>query len=180
MTPSFDQLYEQLAPRVLALGVQLTGRRDDAEDILQNTFLQVYRYLPSWRGESNIATWVYRIALREGLRYRRKQQRPVALPEETPQRRSTTDPLERQETREQLYAALHQLPTAQRAVLALLTIEELSVEEVARIMNIPEGTVWSRAYHARRQLRRHLEPAHPDDAPQESTSNSVPARKVSR
>lgn len=150
-TPTFDEIFAALRERVLALSLHLTGNRADAEDALQETFLGVYQALPGFRGEAQVSTWVYRIAIRTALRVKaRSRAARRAGPLETdpadrhPGRAGpATGPeaLVAREDRERLAAAIAALPAEHRVVVSLFGIEGLSHKEIAAILGIPEGTV---------------------------------------
>jgi RNA polymerase sigma-70 factor (ECF subfamily) len=153
---AFDALFRALREPVLALCLHLTGRRADAEDALQEAFAQVHRGLAAFRGEARLATWVYRIALREALRSRGRRRDHAALDPETP------DPscgeaaaLVRHEAA-RVGAALAALPAEHRAVLSLFALEGLGHRAIAEILGVPEGTAWSRLHAARRRLAEAL------------------------
>lgn len=160
--PPFDEVFLSLRERVLALCLHLTGNRADAEDALQETFLGVYRGLPAFRGESEVSTWVYRIAIRTALRVKaRSRAAGCAGPLDAdvvdphPGRagpRTGPDALVAREDMERLAAALASLPFEHRVVLSLFAIDGLRHKEIAAILGIPEGTVWSRLHVARKRL----------------------------
>ena len=158
---SFDEIYRDLREQILSLGFRMTGRREDAEVVLQETFLLVHRRLSKFRGDSKVSTWVYRIATRVALelRKRRRDRSHVALDSEHVTDRPAplaADPLQSSEEVDRILGALRSLSPSQNAVLSLLTTEGLTPAEVAVILGVPEGTVWSRACHARRALREKL------------------------
>lgn len=152
----FDALFAATAKRVAAVGYQLTGDHGMAEEALQETFAAVHRNMHRFRGESAIETWVFRIAVNEAKRALRKRRRNLRVP--PPNRGSlgadASAPVrDKSDLKQALYAALDQLPEPQRDVLSLLTIRGLSGEVVASVLGVPEGTVYSRAYAARKRLR---------------------------
>jgi RNA polymerase sigma-70 factor (ECF subfamily) len=159
--PSFDEVYRDLREQILSLGFRMTGRREDAEDVLQETFLLVHRHLPGFRGDSKVSTWVYRIATRVALALRKKRgnRSGIAL---DPERATdlpaplSPDPLQSAEEVERIRRALQSLSPGHNAVLSLLAVDGLTPAEVAEVLGVPEGTVWSRASHARRKLREKL------------------------
>lgn len=153
---AFDGLYRALRAPVLALCLHLTGRRADAEDALQETFLAVHGALPAFRGEAGLATWVFRIALRAGLRTRARRRDHAAVDPEHPAPGGGEAALAAREEARRLQAALSALPAEHRAVLALFALEGLGHAAIAGILGIPEGTVWSRLHAARRTLAEAL------------------------
>jgi RNA polymerase sigma-70 factor, ECF subfamily len=131
--------------------------RDDAEaeDAVQDAYLQAYRKLGTFRGESKLSTWLVRIAANEALMRRRRSPRTAEAAEHDnisdgpgPQ-----DDAERAEMRRLLEARIDALPDGYRSVFVLRAVEELSVEETAAALGIPNATVRSRYFRARGLLR---------------------------
>jgi len=142
--------------------------RDDAEaeDAVQDAYIHAYRALDKFRGESKLSTWLVRIAANEALMRRRRNVRlaevvPIdgTAEEPEPEMRNPDGP-ERDAVRSQmrhlLEARIDQLPDSYRAVFMLRGVEELSVEETAAALQIPEATVRTRYFRARGLLREAL------------------------
>ncbi len=150
----------------------MIGNGDDAADVLQEVFVKVFKGIRSFRRESSLKTWVYRIAVHEASNHRRGWLRrlrhevfsldatdvePDAVRVaagngiETPQQT-----LEHGERQELVQRALASLAQPYRAVVVLREIEDLSYEEIARILGVAEGTVKSRLLRGRELLRRKL------------------------
>jgi RNA polymerase sigma-70 factor, ECF subfamily len=137
--------------------------RDDsaAEDALQEAWVRAYRSMHTFRGQAKLTTWLTRIVVNEALARRRKDQRHVAVGQEAdePATRRQDEPegmAQRSELRRRLEAKIRLLPEAFRAVFMLRAVEELSVEETAAALRIPESTVRTRFFRARSQLREAL------------------------
>jgi RNA polymerase sigma-70 factor (ECF subfamily) len=147
--------------------------RDDAEaeDALQEGYLQAYRALPEFRGESRLSTWLVRIVANEALMRLRRQTRraqivPMQSADATPGLEDLSDnamdnqrpepSAERAEVRRLLESQIDALPDAYRTVFMLRAVEELSVEETAAVLQIPEATVRTRFFRARSLLREAL------------------------
>lgn len=146
--------------------------RDDAEaeDALQEAYLQAYRTLGSFRGDARLSTWLARVVANEALMRLRKQARrssivpiqPGLADEEINQRTQGSMDKEpetsarRAEMRKLLEERIDALPNAYRSVFMLRAVEEYSVEETAAILQIPEATVRSRFFRARSLLREGL------------------------
>lgn len=150
------ELYERSRQRVYALMVRVVGRQD-ADDAMQLSFMQIYRKLDHFSGGSTLETWIYRVATNEALQFLRRRKRDGAVvldlePESEPHRSGL-----RLEDAEMLEAGLAALDPELRVVLTLKEVQELSYAEIAEIMDIPEGTVGSRLNRARRELREELE-----------------------
>jgi len=146
--------------------------RDDAEaeDAVQDAYIQAYRALGSFRGESRLSTWLVRIAANEALMRRRRRLRaaeviPIAAPVD-PMHDSREDPMAddngpehdalRGELRRLLEARIDALPEGYRAVFVLRALEELSVEETAAALELQPATVRTRFFRARSLLREAL------------------------
>ena len=154
---AFEQIFRDLRAQVFALCLHLTGTRAEAEDALQECFLAVYQAIGSFRGESRLATWVYRIAVRSALsvkaRSRDRAHAPLEEASSTPS--PGDDPEARAATRQDMarfLAALARLPEEHRVVLSLFAVEGLDHAQIAEIVGVPAGTVWSRLHNARKRL----------------------------
>jgi RNA polymerase sigma-70 factor (ECF subfamily) len=144
----------------------------EAEDVLQEAYLQVYHKLDGFRGESSLATWLTRIVVNEALARLRKTTRRAEIiqisaeppPEddtvETPMNESPAEQPEQAASRAEVRRLLEQqidaLPDAFRTVFVLRAVEEMSVEETASCLGIPEATVRSRYFRAKGMLREAL------------------------
>jgi RNA polymerase sigma-70 factor, ECF subfamily len=156
---------------VYGLVAHILGNDSDAADVLQNVFVKVIRGIGQFHGQSSLKTWIYRIAVREALNYRRGWFRrhvhePFSRDEDTAEavaalaaRADGDNPyetLELAERQQMVKAALNGLPPVYRAVLVLREIEEFSYDEIAEVLGIAEGTVKSRLMRGRELLRRRL------------------------
>ena len=139
--------------------------RDDAEaeDAVQEGYLRAYRALKSFRGESKVSTWLVRIVANEALMRRRRNVRsgeviPIEPGAEEAMSDSAGPEMEtlRGQMRRLLEARIDRLPDGYRAVFVLRALEELSVEETAAALEIPEATVRTRFFRARSLLREAL------------------------
>jgi RNA polymerase sigma-70 factor (ECF subfamily) len=152
-------LLEHFHAPVFRLCLHLTGNRADAEDALQETLLALHRALPGFRGESQLSTWAYRIALRVALQVRARRPSHTQPLEEGSEALRFPDgsvppdrlAAARQES-SRLLAAMARLSAEHRAVLSLFALEGLSHAQIAAVLGIPEGTVWSRLHLARKKL----------------------------
>ncbi|HEY3267151.1 MAG TPA: sigma-70 family RNA polymerase sigma factor [Armatimonadota bacterium] len=139
---------------------------DDAADVAQEVFVRAYRSLHTFRAESKFSTWLYRIALNTAIRHagksaRERRFRAVQDPEMPDMLAGLpSDPAEGPEeqawrniSHEALRNAVHSLPEKQRAVVVLHFFEGKTCEEIAEILNVNLGTVWSRIHYAVKRLR---------------------------
>ncbi len=164
---AFTELVERHQGRVYQHASRLMGNAQDAEEVLQDTFVQVFRNLDRFEERSRFSTWVYRIATNEALmRLRRvSRQREVAL-EDLPVAavdraseelrafaRSPLDHVMDREIREALQRALEELPEEYRVVFVLRDVDELTNAEAAEILGLTVAAVKSRLHRARLFLR---------------------------
>lgn len=117
--------------------------------------MSVHRALPSFRGESRLSTWIYRIAIRAALEHRARRRSTEPLDPELPGP-SEEDELMARDRARRLLLAMEKLSVEHRTVLSLFAVEGLSHKEIAEILGVPEGTVWSRLNGARRRLTAEL------------------------
>lgn len=141
----------------------------EAEDVLQETYFKAFQHLPEFRGDAKISTWLTRIALNEALARLRRSPAPVGSPVEPPAREAEVIPFpngsgddpERAAARREiaglLERAIDALPEPFRVVFVLRAVEEVSVEEAAQQLAIPEATVKTRLHRAKRMLRKSLD-----------------------
>lgn len=167
---AFAQLVRLHERMVVSLSARLLGEVEEARDVAQEVFLQVYKRLGSFEGRSSLRTWIYRIAINQchnrrrfWRRRRRDRERPLDDAVLAPVRpgaggraASPYDEALRRERARQVQAALLELRFEQRAVLVLREVEGLTCEEVAAALGVPEGTVKSRLSRAREAMRRKL------------------------
>lgn len=167
---AFAKLVERHERSIFRLARHITENVEDAEDVLQETFLKAYEHLGEFRGDSKFYTWLVRIAVNQALMKlrRRKGDRAISLDEtfdtgeETLVREIAVwagDPEQlysQEELRNILASAIDSLPPVFRTVFALRDIEELSTEETAQILNLSVPAVKSRLLRARLRLREKL------------------------
>lgn len=166
-TASFGVLVRRYQDRLFNTVYRLMDNAEDAQDIVQEAFLNAYQSLGNFHGDSAFFTWLYRIAINSAISYKRKRRVMVRiglLNEE-----KSIDPLdpsdlsqpgfalEQAEREQQLHWALSQLSPEHRAVLVLKDLEGQKYEEIAAILEVPIGTVRSRLHRARLELRVLLE-----------------------
>lgn len=155
-------LIRRWQPRLARLAWRLTGDRDAAGDIMQETWLAIVRGIRGLDDPSRFRSWACRIVARRCADWvrRRRQDRRAAdhLADRTSARPPPVhDGEEACDEVRRLREALSGLPSDQRAVLTLHYLEGMKLEEIAGVLGIPAGTVKSRLFHAREQLRRVLE-----------------------
>lgn len=170
---ALEALLDQFGERVSRLARRYADNLADAEDLTQDIFLALFQSAQSFRGESEIGTWVYRVALNHCLKWREKSRRELPQFEsendewELPCADLNGDPqfqLARGELNQQLSYALEKLSEPHRQIVILHELHSLTYTQCAAVLEIPIGTVKSRLWNAFRALRTELGPylAEPD------------------
>ncbi len=151
---AFEVLVRRHQPVVYRVALRMVGSRADAEDVAQETFVQAWRSLGRFRGESAFSTWLYRIATNRALDMLARRP-PEARELDAETIMGGKDPsvvlVERERLRA-VTAALLKLPARSRALLVLHELEGLSYDEVAEVLDIPRSTVKGRTHRARVSL----------------------------
>lgn len=143
------------------LALRITCNAADAEDALQETWLDLARGIEGFRAEAKLSTWLFRIAIRHAARLRnqRRSRATLELDEAgaVPGGKDPAHAAEELDGARRLLGAIAKLPLEQRVVLGLAVGDELPYAEIAGILGVPEGTVSSRLHAAREGLRARLE-----------------------
>ena len=156
---AFEEVYRQHAGRLFSLAVRMLGNQADAEDQLQEIFLSAHRKLESFRGESALGTWLYRLAMNQLLDYvRSRAARTGQLTDGLDDATVLADAgghrlADRAIERIDLERALAELPDGCRAAFLLHDVEGLEHKEVSAVLGIAEGTSKSQVHKARVRLR---------------------------
>jgi len=149
------RLYDASHQNVYRLVVRMVGVQD-AVDVTQQVFLQVFRKIGQFSGQSQVSTWIYRVAVNESLQYLRKSKRTkMQVLDQEPVDRSP-DGQRNVDDKELLEQALSRLEPDMRSIFLLREVEGLSYEKIAVALEIPAGTVGSRLNRARKELKQHL------------------------
>ena len=164
---AFREVFRNHRADVARLVLRMTGRAGDLEDLVQEVFLQVYRSIRDFRGQSRFSTWLYRLTVNVVLMHRRAaRSRPAlqAAPDDAfgaDARELPDDQLSRTRRIAAFYRLLDRLSDKKRAVFVLHELEGLSPSEVAKVVSAPVLTVRTRLFYARRELLEMLrdEPA---------------------
>ena len=157
---AFEELYQRHSSRLYNVAYRMTGNAADADDLLQDVFLQVYRRLDTFRGESSLGTWLYRLAVNCCLDHLRskqgKQQKATGFLEDLDEVEPVAPGSWRPDTvldRMELERAITQLPPSYRAAFVLHDVEGLEHHEVGDTLGIAVGTSKSLLHKARARLR---------------------------
>ena len=165
-----DDLVQRFTPRIYNVALRVTGQPDEAEEVLQETFINACRGVENFQGRSSLSTWLYRIATNNGLMRLRRRQVPSAPldafsldPEAefrprqledwewNPETVTLTD-----ELRQVMDEAVASLPDSLRTAFILRDLEDLSTKEAAEVLGISPGNLKVRLHRARLMLREYL------------------------
>jgi RNA polymerase sigma-70 factor (ECF subfamily) len=160
---AFNLLVWKWEKPIYNLALRVLGSEEDAAEVCQEVFIKAYMHIHEFRGDARFSTWLYRIAINCCHNHLRRRQRQRKLQVQVPDVEGAAAPdaeavIHQTQLVDRIHRALQALPEDQRLVVELRVMHELSVEEVARIMGIPEGTVKSRLYYAVKRLRELLQP----------------------
>lgn len=175
---AFGCLVGRYQDRVFNTLVRVLGCRDDAKDVVQDAFVQAFVKLDTFRGDAKFYTWLYRIALNLALSQRRRRRRPTesldaakefAGEEPVAQQPTAAEDLIQRERATLLQQALLKLNDGHRQILVLRELESCSYETIAEILQMPVGTVRSRLFRARIQLKEQLQHLLPEEMTNDET-----------
>ena len=147
---AFEHLVRTYQEPVWRFLRRLLGDPGEAEDVAQETFLRVFRRLPTFTFEAKFSTWVFQIARNAGVDELRSRRRRIRLASLAPSPPAAGVP----EARAEIDAALASLSVELREAILLIEVLGLRYHEVARVLGVPEGTVKSRVFSARSRLHR--------------------------
>lgn len=167
---AYRGLVEKYQNRVYGMVYGMLRNREDARDITQEAFVKAFRNLEGFRLEASFYTWLYRIAMNLAIDFTRKRKRRESAGfdegiaardedggiSEIHHGDSPRKALERKQLFQQIMTAMDTLPEDQKQVILLRELEGLSYKEISEVMDIPEGTVMSRLFYARKKLQKLL------------------------
>lgn len=146
-------LYERFSTRLYTLAYRLISDRDASNDVLQDSFIEIFRSIVNFRFESSLFTWMRTIVIRNAMSYLRKNARLQVANDEIPDQASEDS---FNFTAEHLEKAILSLPAQARSVFVLIEVEGYKHQEVAGMLNISEGTSKSQLNYAKKLLRKRL------------------------
>jgi len=184
---AFRPIVERYQNRIFAMVVGMVRDEAEARDLVQNAFIKAYQGLDTFRLDSSFYTWLYRIAMNLAIDSCRKRRRrktgsfdeAIAARDEDGEMLELhhvdgpAEALHRKELRQRIFAAMEELTEEQREVLLLREVEGLSYAEISESMGIPEGTVMSRLFYARKKMQALLRDA--PEAPSRATKKAPTA-----
>jgi RNA polymerase sigma-70 factor, ECF subfamily len=169
-TRAFELLVERNERKIFSMAHRITRNREDAEDVVQQSFQKTFIHLKKFQGESLFSTWLTRIAINEALMLLRRKRgsREVPIAESTTEGETAVlldipdsgpnpeDSCLQREQERILSAAVSELTPGVRKAIELRELGELSTRETARVMGLSVGAVKARVFHGRRKLRETL------------------------
>jgi RNA polymerase sigma-70 factor (ECF subfamily) len=162
-TEAFEILVRRHQKAIFNLVYRMLGDYEEAAEITQEVFVSAYRAIGRFRGEANFSTWLYRIALnhastrRKGMASWRQRTVPIETVEPLCDRHlDPAEIVERKEIQDRVQRALNCLESADAMIILLKDLQDVPYEEIARVLEIPIGTVKSRLHRARQALKARL------------------------
>ena len=167
-TAAYGVLVRRYQDRLFNTVYRLLDSPEDAQDVVQESFISAYQSLASFKGDSQFFTWLYRIAMNAAISLRRRKRATVSLdtgskhdividPLDQSRDNQPGDAMERREEESKLQSALSRLSAEHRTVIVLKDIDDMRYEDIAEVLDVPIGTVRSRLHRARLELRELLE-----------------------
>lgn len=157
---AFKDIVEKYQRQLYKVVKRMVNDHDDAQDVLQNSFVKAWQKLEGFRGESALSTWLHRIAMNEALnhlnsaRVKRSQSIDNQMIQPISAQGFSSD--EGDELVLKLEQAINLLPPRQKAVFCLRYYDELAYEEMAKILNLSEGALKATYHHAAKKIEQHL------------------------
>ncbi len=158
-TKAFAVLVDRYKDLIFTLAIQMLKNREEAEEVSQDTFIKVFKKLKNFKGDSKFSTWVYRIAYNtclDRLKSNKRKQNTVAINEFTEHEVKTLDNalsmMEAQESKQAIQDCLQMLPADDCALLTLYYFEELSLEEIAKVIGVKANNVKVKLFRSRKKL----------------------------
>ncbi len=163
-TKAYAQLVDRYKDLVYTLALRMLKNKEEAEEVAQDTFIKVFRSLHKFKGESKFSTWIYKVAYNtclDTIKKNKKHLNNVAIDEYTFNKLDTIDNaldnIINEEKRDLIKKCINKLPEDSSALLTLFYFEELSLEEISKIINVEANTVKVKLFRARKKLAVILE-----------------------
>lgn len=159
---AFDLLVRKYSERLYWHIRTLVFNHDDADDLLQNTFIKAWRSLSSFREESKLYTWLYRIATNETLTFLKKERTRSSLSingyEEILENSIESDPLfDGDKIQAELHKAIQKLPPKQRTVFVMRYFDEMKYEDISEVLDISVGSLKASYHHAYQKIQKSID-----------------------
>jgi len=160
---AFERLFQKYQTYVYNVGYSVLGNAEDAGDLVQETFLCVYRSIHTFNRKSFFSTWLYKIAYNQAITLLRKRRSHVSLDDiqesgfEPHDAESVESIVEARDWQDQIQKVLNRLPPDYRIVLSLRHFQDLSYEEIAQVVGASVAAVKIRLHRARKMFKEHYE-----------------------
>jgi RNA polymerase sigma-70 factor (ECF subfamily) len=171
---AFEALMTRHERRVYNLAFRMLGNAEDARDATQDAFLSCFRHLSAFRGDSAFATWLHRIAVNACYDSLRRRRESVSLDERPIEPAAHPDHAERAVLAVDIQRALIEVPADFRAVVIMHELQDMPLDEIAAILEVPVGTVKSRLHRGRVALGRALSAGDPGEPKAVQASSNPP------
>lgn len=159
-TRAFEEIVNHYSQPLYWQIRRLVVEHEDADDVLQNTFIKAWTYITSFRGESKLSTWLYKIAYNESLTFLNHKREQLSLDDLNSMVTETleSDPyFDGDETQLMLQEAINSLPDKQKAVFNMKYFEEMKYEEMSEILNTSVGALKASYHFAAKKIENYLE-----------------------
>lgn len=152
---AFEVLLQRYQAKVFRLVFSIVGNSSRAEEVTQDAFLKIWQAMAGYDGRASLSTWIYTIAKNTSISHLRSEfYRKTLSLEESPEPFAATEPVL---SRIEIERLLANLPDEQREVIVLFYLQERSIEDVAKMLDLPEGTVKSHLHRARKAMAAMME-----------------------
>lgn len=154
---AFNQLVSQYSEQLYWTARHIVGIHEDADDVLQNSFIKIWNKLDEFRGDSKLSTWLHRIVVNEALDHIRREKKRMNDTDVSELNNAFADSyFDGDETEQLLREAMETLPDAQRAVFALKYFEDKQYKEISEILGTTEGGLKANYHHAMEKVRKYI------------------------
>lgn len=167
---NYDKIVESYKNRVFGMAYKFTNDYDETQDLAQEVFLKIYRQIKNFRGESKLSTWIYRISINTCLDWKKKKERLKSInfsnmvSEENKEQNidlpdtnlMPDEKLIKDEHQKEIHDMIYELSDKYKTVLIMYHFNEMTYQEISKALDIPERTVETRLYRARRMLKERI------------------------